>query len=94
MVFLTSPFDFLRVLFIFSRAVKAFAMVLTLETSKTGRSLALIVKMDFLAMLTAWENHPDEVHEKIINPKVQELRSAVGDLLVVMVEHAGGIVED
>ena len=43
--------------------------------------------------LTAWENHPDKVHEEVVTPKVQKLRSAVSNLLVVVVEHAGSIVE-
>ena len=44
--------------------------------------------------LTAWENHPNKVHKEVVNPEVQELRSAVSNLLIVMIEHAGGIVKD
>lgn len=47
-----------------------------------------------IVILTAGEDHPDEVHEKVVDPEVQELRSAICDTLVVMVEHACGIVED
>ena len=43
--------------------------------------------------LTTRYDHPDKVHEEIIKPKVVCLRSAVGYVLVVMVEHAGGKVE-
>ena len=44
--------------------------------------------------LTAREHHPDEVHKEVIPPEIQELRARVCDLLIVVVEHAGGIVED
>ena len=45
-------------------------------------------------MLTARENHPDEVHEEVVAPEVEELRARVRHLLVVVIEHAGGVVED
>lgn len=44
--------------------------------------------------LTAWENHPNKVHEKVISPKVKYLRSRVCNFHVVVVEHARGIVKD
>lgn len=44
--------------------------------------------------LTAWENHPNEVHEEVISPKVEKFRSRVRDLSVIVIEHAGCIVED
>jgi hypothetical protein len=47
-----------------------------------------------LARLTARENHPDEVHEEVISPEVQKLRSRVCDLRIVVIEHAGCVVED
>jgi len=44
--------------------------------------------------LTAWEDHPDEIHKEIITPEIQKLRSAVCNLLVIVIEHACSIVED
>jgi hypothetical protein len=44
--------------------------------------------------LTAGEDHPYEVHEEIIAPEVQELRSAICDAFIVVVEHTRSIVED
>jgi hypothetical protein len=44
--------------------------------------------------LTAWNDHPYEIHRKIISPEVEKLRPAVGNLLVVEVECVGSIVED
>jgi hypothetical protein len=44
--------------------------------------------------LTAGEDHPNEVHEEIIDPEVQELRSAICNALIIMVKHACSIVED
>ena len=43
---------------------------------------------------TAWDNHPDEVHSEVVSPEVENLRSAVFDVAVVQIEHAGGIVEN
>jgi hypothetical protein len=42
--------------------------------------------------LTSRKHHPDEIHEEVIHPEVQKLRARIRDLLVVMIEHAGGIV--
>jgi len=44
--------------------------------------------------LTAREDHPDEVHEEVIAPEVEKFRSRVCDLRIVVIEHAGGIVEN
>ena len=40
-------------------------------------------------------NHdPDEVHQEVVAPEIQELGAAVHDTLVVVVEHAGRIVQN
>jgi len=44
--------------------------------------------------LTARENHPNEVHEEVVTPEVQKLGSRVRDLRVVVIEHAGCVVEN
>jgi hypothetical protein len=44
--------------------------------------------------LTAWEDHPNEIHKEIITPEIQKLRSAICNLLVIMIEHARSIVEN
>lgn len=41
---------------------------------------------------TRWDHDPEEVHEEVVAPEVQELGTAVHDTLIVVVEHAGGIV--
>jgi hypothetical protein len=47
-----------------------------------------------LGRLTAGENHPNEVHEEVISPEIQKLRSRICDLRIVVIEHAGCVVED
>jgi len=82
---------------IFSRVSKAFAIDRTLLTRRTIGyvNFALCCSGIFqLRGLTAGENHPDEVHEEIVEPKVKELWATVGNLLVIVIEHASGIVED
>ena len=84
---------------IFSRVSKAVAIFRTLLTSRTVKCVSFTLPawplVSFkLGQLTAWENHPDEVHEEIVEPKVKELWTAIGNLFVVVVEHAGGIIED
>ncbi len=44
------------------------------------------------SVLTTGDHHPDEVHEEIIEPKVIGLGSGVGNVLIVEVEHAGGVI--
>lgn len=44
--------------------------------------------------LTSRNNHPKEVHQEVITPEVQEFWSAVNDTLVVVIEHAGCVVQD
>jgi len=64
-----------------SRAWKVFAIFRTLLTSRTVSQLAntfwILGGVFWLAgpRLTAGENHPDEVHEEIISPEVQEFGS-------------------
>lgn len=43
---------------------------------------------------TERDDDPEEVHEEVVAPKVVGLGPAVGDVKDVMVEHAGGVVED
>lgn len=82
--------------FILSRARKAFAIVLTLLTRKTEKKRLSVLgsQKECLVKHTAWEDHPDEVHEEIVKPEVQELRSAICDILIVVVEHASSIVKN
>lgn len=47
-----------------------------------------------MEILTSRENHPNEIHEKVITPEIEELWSRVRDTLIIVVEHASGIVED
>jgi len=44
--------------------------------------------------LTAWDDDPDEVHEEKVAPEIVGFRPTICQVLVVMVEHAGGIVEN
>jgi hypothetical protein len=43
--------------------------------------------------LTARNNNPDEVHEKEVEPEVIRFRSAVCQILVVVIEHGRSIVK-
>jgi hypothetical protein len=64
-----------------SRAWKVFAIFRTLLTSRTDSPLAnifwILGGLLWLAgpRLTAGENHPDEVHEEVVSPEVQEFGS-------------------
>jgi hypothetical protein len=71
-------------------------MVRTLLTSKTIFQLAVsqFAGGCYAPRLTAWENHPDKVHEEIIPPEIQKFGSRICDLCVVVIEHAGCIIED
>jgi hypothetical protein len=93
------PLVDLRVTFIFSRALKARAIVRTLLTRRTVTALlAAIVcvspPLTEREELTARENHPDEVHEEVVTPEIEKFWPRICDVLVVVIEHAGGIVED
>ncbi len=44
--------------------------------------------------LTTRNNHPQEVDEEIIDPEIQELRTTVRQAEIVVIEHAGCVVED
>ena len=44
--------------------------------------------------LTTRYNNPDEVHEEIVEPEVVRLWPAVRETLVVMIKHAGSIVQN
>jgi hypothetical protein len=105
---LALPLPLLFAALILSSAWKVRAMVRTLLTSRTdAHKLASLPSFKhsqtwnfvlnyFLGVgeLTAREHHPDEVHEEIVAPEVQELGARVRDLRVVVVEHAGCVVED
>lgn len=80
-----------------SRALNAFAIVRTLLTSRTTRPSQHILSHPFSASeyaLTAREHHPDEIHEEVVPPEVEELRPRICNLLIVVIEHAGGVVEN
>lgn len=42
---------------------------------------------------TEWNHNPDEIHEKIVHPKVVRLRAAVRSVMNVVIEQAGRIVQ-
>lgn len=44
--------------------------------------------------LTSRNDNPEKVHEEVVAPEVVGLWSRVGDAQVVVVEHAGGVVQD
>ena len=44
--------------------------------------------------LTAWYDNPDKVHEEVISPEIISFRTAICEPLMVVVKHAGGIVQD
>jgi hypothetical protein len=69
-------------------------MVETLLTRRTKQTSAEANFLASLCVLTARENHPDEVDEEIVEPEVQELGSAVLDALVPIVEQVGSVVKD
>ena len=41
-----------------------------------------------------WDDEPEEVHHEVVHPEVKELWAGVYNALVVVVEHAGGIVKN
>jgi hypothetical protein len=72
-------------------------MVRTLLTSRTIPAISYTLHVrggSFAVPLTARENHPNEVHEEVVSPEVQKLGSRVRDLRVVVIEHAGCVVEN
>ena len=81
-----------------STASKALALALMLLTRKTTTQTSVSTSPRFTqwsggCRLTAWEDHPDEVEEKVVSPKIVSLRSEVGDAFEPVVEETGGIVE-
>lgn len=46
------------------------------------------------ACLTAWNDNPDKIHEKEVEPEIVSFRPAIRQILVVMIEHAGSVVEN
>lgn len=44
--------------------------------------------------LTAWEHHPNEVHEKVVTPEVEKLGARINNVLVVEVKGMGCIVQN
>jgi len=49
---------------------------------------------DVSQVLTSWDHDPEKVHQEVVSPEVVSLGSRVGDAQEVVVEHAGGVVED
>lgn len=43
--------------------------------------------------LTTRKNHPNEIHEKVIKPKIQKLRPAVRHPRIIMIKHARRIIK-
>lgn len=41
-----------------------------------------------------WNDEPEEVHHEVVHPEVEELWARVDDALVVVVEHAGGVIKN
>ena len=81
-----------------SRASKALALALMLLTRRTTtqRSVSTILRFTRWSVgcrLTAWEDHPDKVEEKVVSPKIVSLRSEVGDTLEPVVEETGDIIQ-
>lgn len=44
--------------------------------------------------LTTGNDNPNKIHEKVIEPKVVSLRSAIGESLMIMIEHACRVVQN
>lgn len=42
----------------------------------------------------AREDHPEEIHEEIVEPKVQKFRSRINDFFVIVIKSMGGIIEN
>ena len=81
-----------------SRASKALALALMLLTRRTTTPRSVSTSLKFpqssgQCRLTAWEDHPDKVEEKVVSPKIVSLWSEVGDALEPVVEETGGIVQ-
>ena len=43
---------------------------------------------------SGWNDEPEEVTQEVVHPEVKEFWARVDNALVVVVEHAGGIVQD
>ena len=81
-----------------SRASNALALALMLLTRRTTAQRSVFTLLRFTpsserCRLTAWEDHPDKVQEKVVSPKIVSLRSEIGDALESVVEETGGIVQ-
>lgn len=92
-LFFAAPYIF-WLWFTLSSSVKVLAIVRTESTNNTKvEGLALEVS-GFNAWLTAWETHPEEIHEKTIEPEVEKLWSGVNDFFVVIVKRVSGIIQN
>ena len=47
-----------------------------------------------IGQLTTRKNHPNEIHKEVIAPEIQKFWTRIGDLGIVVIEHASSIVED
>jgi hypothetical protein len=74
------------------RALNALDVHFMLLTTKTVEKLAR-VRSHWVDPLTARDNNPKEIHHEVVAPEIVSLRSAVGQVLVVMVKHGCRIVE-
>ena len=68
-------------------------MIVTLWYSSTGKGQYNLQLIRY-STLTARYDNPDEVHEEEVKPKVVCFRSAVCQVLVIVVEHARSVVEN
>lgn len=80
------------------RASKALALALMLLTRRTATQRLVFKSLRFTrssrgCRLTAWEDHPDKVEEKVVSPKIVSLRSEISDALEPVVEETRDIVQ-
>lgn len=68
-------------------------MIVTLWYSSTGKGQYNLQLIRY-STLTARYDNPDEVHEEEVKPEVVCFRSAVCQVLVIVVEHARSVVEN
>jgi hypothetical protein len=74
-------------------ALNAWAVIVTLWYSSANQGQYDLQLIRY-STLTARYDNPDEVHEEEVKPEVVCFRSAVCQVLVIVVEHARSIVEN
>ena len=74
-------------------ALNAWAVIVTLWYSSTNKGQYDLQLIRY-PTLTARYDNPDEVHEDKVKPEIVCFRSAVCQILVIVVEHARSIVEN